>query len=443
MPPTFFLSYPLGVEKQMLGFTHLCCTMGRILSLGCGCLDKRSGVIRGFLSSALPVCLLCIAAVTAVLYWRRPDAFNNPQFWAEDGSEFFTDIFRLGARSLVLPMAGYFHIAARLVAWLGSFLPVRYAPHWYEFASWGLLVSIIVYIFSRRFSFGLGVKFLLAIALVATTVDNEVFFNLANWATLTSFFWMLLSISREPESKNQALFDVLILALAGLNTPFVICFWPLFLLRWLTRQTRHSLVLFLLCLAVTVIQIWNMPVRISAGSALPVWNKVYADVLIYRFGFMFLGEQIYQLSLSDPLRIYGLAIISVFYAGLLWQAIRDKNWDALSILGGGILAGALSLYVARQNPGAWLHTGGRHFYIPTVTLVWGLLLSDLRPKYIRWALLGALWVAFLFLTPNNKNQVLPDLHWAGRTAACIGAQPVCKIPINPVWDPPVWFATIR
>jgi len=396
--------------------------------------------LRTLSSSSLMWCFACVVAVTAILYWRRPDAFYNPQFWAEDGSRFFTGAFFIGARSLVIPLAGFFHTLARLVAWIGSWIPVRYAPHWYGAASWALLVSMISYIFSARFSLSNRQKLLLGLALVATTADNEVFFNLANWATITSLFWLLLAASNEPQSQRQALFDIAVLILAGLNSPFVICLWPTFLLRWWVRRTAHNGRLLALSLAVAVIQVWNMPTRITAGGIFPQLSSSFVDVLICRFGFMFLGEQVYRLELTDPLRICGLATISGFYGGLFWHAVRQKNWSLVTILGGGILAELLSLYVMRNSLIPMMHSAGRHFFIPAVTVTWALLLSNLRPRHLSWSPLTLILIAFLFLTPSSKNQILPDLDWAGHVAQWRGTQLLCKIPINPVWDPPAWFA---
>jgi len=69
-------------------------------------------------------------------------------------------------------------------------------------------------------------------------------------------------------------------------------------------------------------------------------------------------------------------------------------------------------------------------------------LSDIKPIYQKWVPLAMIFVAFLFLTPADKNQVWPDLDWAGKTAQCVGTRPECLIPVNPLWDPPVWFATM-
>ena len=70
--------------------------------------------------------LACIALVTAILYWRRPDAFYNPQLWAEDGSFFFTEAFLRGLALTGRPYAGYHHLMAQIVAYLGTLLPPEY-----------------------------------------------------------------------------------------------------------------------------------------------------------------------------------------------------------------------------------------------------------------------------------------------------------------------------
>src|SRR5262245_13404602 len=75
--------------------------------------------------------LACVSTITTILYWRRPDAFYNPQLWAEDGSRFFSNPFFFGAQTLWMPFAGYYHTLARLVALIGYQLPIRFAPHWY------------------------------------------------------------------------------------------------------------------------------------------------------------------------------------------------------------------------------------------------------------------------------------------------------------------------
>jgi hypothetical protein len=377
--------------------------------------------------------------VTAILYWRRPDAFYNPQLWAEDGNIFFTDAFFTGARSFSMPFGGYYHTLARAAALIGSWIPVRYVPHWYVFASWLLLVLVVGYIFSARFPFGRGQKFLLGLALVGTTANGEVFFNLANWAAISGLIWLLLAMSNEPWSRRQSTFDGVLLVMAGLSSPFVVCFWLAFLMRWWVRRTTHSYRLLLLSLLVALIQVWHMPARMT-DSVLPTISLLFLDGLIYRFGFMFIGESVFDLRHTPFLRLCGLVAVFGFYGTQLVTAVARTNWPQLTALGGGILAAILKLYVERHHPEIIGYHAGRHFYIPAVTLAWALILSA-RPW--KWLPLTMILAAFLFLTPSNKNQILPDLDWAGHTARCVGTQSVCRIPVNPVRDPPVFFAIMK
>lgn len=382
--------------------------------------------------------MMCVGGVTAVFLWRRPDAFYNPQFWAEDGNIFFTNAYFLGSKSLITPYAGYFHTLARIIAWVGSYLPVRYAPHWYIVAAYCMFIFIIAYLFSARFPFPNNLKFLLGLALVVTTADNEVYFNLANWATITSIIWLLLAISNEPVSQRQVIFDIALLLLTGLNSPFSICLWLLFFLRWIKRRTNHSFKLWLFSFLVALIQVWHMFARATSETGI-ISFPLLRDGILYRFGFLFLGEGIYHVPLINTSRFLILVAIIGTYGYLLWHATKQKNWSVLTIMSGGILSATLSLYVMRYNPSGVMYSAGRHFYIPAVTFVWALLLlTDTR----KWIPLFVTFMAFLFLTPDSKNQVLPDMNWAEETAKCIGTQPLCVISTNPVLEPPVWWAAI-
>jgi len=383
--------------------------------------------------------LACVALTTGVLYWRRPDAFYNPQLWAEDGSRFFTEAFGWGAKTFFLPYAGYFHLMARGVAWIGIWLPTQYTPHWYYFAAWLLLIIIITYIFSARFEFTLWQRFGLGLALVVNAADNEVFFNIANWATLGTLFWLLLANAPEPQTQRQTVFELVLLGVTGLNSPFVICLWLLFLWRWRLRRTAHSRNLFVLSLLIAALQIWHMPTRLARDSGEVAWSLQHLDAVLYRFGYIFLGEQIYQVPPTTGWRVAGIMGVVAFYGILFGHFVRRKNWPGATLLSGGLLTTALSLFVMRHLPQELLYSAGRHFYLGALTTLWALLLADLPPLLSRSALSLAV-SAFLFFTPAAKWQTLPDLHWADHVAQCVGMRPICPIPINPVLNPPTWFA---
>src|SRR5215472_2407952 len=79
---------------------------------------------------------ILFALVFLLLVFRRPDALTNPQFWAEDGVQFFfSQITRGTWASLFRPYAGYLHLIPRLVAAGASPLPARVAPLLYNFSA--------------------------------------------------------------------------------------------------------------------------------------------------------------------------------------------------------------------------------------------------------------------------------------------------------------------
>src|SRR3954453_19860929 len=68
--------------------------------------------------------LVCLAVIS-----RRPDAFLNPQFFAEDGNIWFADAYNIGwLRSLANTHTGYFQTLPRLGPALALAVPLPYAP---------------------------------------------------------------------------------------------------------------------------------------------------------------------------------------------------------------------------------------------------------------------------------------------------------------------------
>ncbi len=386
--------------------------------------------------------MFTILLMTLILYWRRPDAFVNPQLWAEDGEVFFTDTYFGGLSNLFIEYRDIYHVLGRLAAFPGKWVPLPYIPHYYYFMSWLMLVALTGFIFSNRLPFSLTTKFLLSLFLVANAADFEVFFNIANWATISSFWWILLALAIPPATISGKIFDVTMLVLNGLNAAFTVVLWPLFLFRWVITRRRYHAFLAVISPILVIAQVWNMRGRVPPGTAMPYIGPILADVLITRFGFIFVGELIYQISITDPIRIVGSILLCLSFGALLWHGLQNQNWEMVIVLSGGILCFALSIYVKRLDPALMLRWSGRHFYIPAVTMAWGLLLWEPRRKIQKWIPLLLIAMTFLFFTPKHKNVTFPDLDWAGKIAACTGTQPRCKIPTPPVWDPLRWFASI-
>jgi hypothetical protein len=67
--------------------------------------------------------LAVTAAAAAALYFRQPDYFARPQFWAEDGLAWL-QTYSYGWHSLAMPMAGYQLFAMHLIAMLAAAFPI-------------------------------------------------------------------------------------------------------------------------------------------------------------------------------------------------------------------------------------------------------------------------------------------------------------------------------
>lgn len=72
--------------------------------------------------------LFAVAAFILIVS-RRPSSLTNPQFWAEDGRNWYADAFNHGILySLTTPEAGYFQTFSRLTAIASLSVPLAYAP---------------------------------------------------------------------------------------------------------------------------------------------------------------------------------------------------------------------------------------------------------------------------------------------------------------------------
>ena len=58
---------------------------------------------------------LIVVISLAIMLWIAPDAFRNPNFWAEDGTIFWKQSYD-GWRSIIAPYNGYLNLVARLAA---------------------------------------------------------------------------------------------------------------------------------------------------------------------------------------------------------------------------------------------------------------------------------------------------------------------------------------
>ena len=77
----------------------------------------------------IPKWLFGLGIVIFLIYWRSPNLFFEPRFWAEEGEGYFAFAFSHSImESLIAPRYGYFNLVANISCILATFAPIELAP---------------------------------------------------------------------------------------------------------------------------------------------------------------------------------------------------------------------------------------------------------------------------------------------------------------------------
>lgn len=381
-----------------------------------------------------------LLAVALLLWIRKPDAFHNPQFWAEDGFIFFSQQVQLGARAHLEPYAGYFNAVPRLLAALAGLLPYRHAPAAYNAAALIVALALVWKLYSPRLGLRWPLLFALSVALVPHP-GGEVFVCLANVQWILALLLLTVLLQRSPETRAQAAGDAGIVLLTGLTGPFILLALPLLMVKAWRSRSRFDLVLLAVGAATAAVQLWTLlhapideppPLAPAPG----VWGRLLGVKLA---GTLFLGPVAY----AFPPLVLCLAGICLL-AGILW-ALR-RSLEALERAGfclffaAAVIAATLVKFA--ESPGLLIpqEAGARYFFIPAVAVAWCLLLvvSSTRGAPRAAALIALLAILGSSLISGFRSPPLEDLRWEEQAARIGGPEKELWIPINP----PPWMIHI-
>ncbi len=171
---------------------------------------------------------LVIVAGLVLLFFRRPDAFTRPEFWAEDFM-FMLAAERSGLASLFAPQAGYLHLIPRLIAWPASYLDPSIQPGFYLLGWLVVTFAVVFACFSPRLD--LPLKPLLAAAVLIVPHTGEVFFTPTNAQWVAALGILLTILKSDPRRPREWATDLAFVVVAGLSGPFSIFCLPLFFVR--------------------------------------------------------------------------------------------------------------------------------------------------------------------------------------------------------------------
>jgi hypothetical protein len=381
-----------------------------------------------------------MALVLLILFVRKPDAFIHPQFWAEDGSLFFTQQIEHGARAHLIPYAGTFNEVPRIVASIGALLPPRHVPAFYNAAAVLVLLGLVLKLYSPRSGLPCPLPFALAVVLVPHP-GGEVFACLANVQWVLGLLLLVCALQKSAATVAQAAGDAVLVLCAGLTGPFIFFALPLFgwklwrAYRSGLRPSRLDLPVFGVALGTAAVQLWALlHTSIAAPPAIPAAPWVWVRLIGHRlFGTLFLGPLItYRLS-PILLAIAGLLVLG----GLLWGLRRSPEAfekAGLSLLfAAAVAAGAFAKHAAAPGLLVPWANGSRYFFIPAVVVAWCLLLGLATARGVPRLLATAALAALLTSSVLSRFQSPPlqDLRWEKQAERIGGSEAVVSIPIHP------------
>ena len=375
-----------------------------------------------------------LLAVALLLWVRKPDAFHNPQFWAEDGFIFFGQQVQLGVRAHLEPYAGYFNAVPRLVASLAGLLPDRHAPAAYNAAALLVTLALVWKLYSPRLGLRWPLLFALAVALVPHP-GGEVFVCLANVQWILALLLLAVLLQRSPETPAQATRDAGIVLLTGLTGPFVLLALPLLMVKAWRSRSRLDLMILMVGAVAAALQLWPLlhapideppPLAPAPG----VWGRLVGRKLV---GGLFLGPRLS--SLVDPIVLCcaGLALL----LGIVWTLRRSP--EALERAGfclffaAAVVAATFAKFA--ESPGLLVpsEAGARYFFIPAVAVAWSLLLVVSSTRGWQRSAASAALLAILMssLLSGFRSPPFEDFHWEEQAARIGGPEKELWIPINP------------
>lgn len=376
--------------------------------------------------------ILIIAAI--ILLIRRTDSFLNPQFWAEDGTIFFLQQYKIGPSAIFLPYAGYIHLIPRLIALFSDMLfSYSIIPAAYNISSFIITLFVIAGIFSPRLNVKYKGLFALSLVLIPH-YKSEVFMNITNLQWLLCVLLIILLIKEDPNPKYgnikiQYTTDFLTLFFCGLTGPFIIFMFPLFIWKWYHNRNKSNNIIILVIGIIVIIQLavifFNFPASKNSDIGLDI--NTYIQIFgVKVFGYLFLGK------LADFLNPYLLCFLYFcLIFGLIWRSSHKKEY-IIFFLYLHLVFLIAAFYKFKTAPERIIPAGGgtRYFYIPYIMIVWSLFvkLEEIRDHGKRLISVALILILFSSLSYHFRSHSI-NYNWKIYSKK-IGKLNI-SVPINP------------
>ncbi len=396
--------------------------------------------------------IFVIGGALLILFARRPSAFLSPQFWAEDGRNWYADAYNHGILfSLTTPENGYFQTFSRLIAILSQTLPLKFGPILFLAAACVVQITTAVFIISPRMS---GIvpsrnwRILLAFLYLAIPHSWEIHTNITNSQWHLALLACLILLAEPAVTKAGKIFDIAMCMFAALSGPFSVLLLPISLIQIFRRKNTMSIAFFTILLAAGAIQSWayftagrTVPPHLEAGVEYFFWivsRHLLISPLIGGRGF----ERLAPTMLWSYVTAVLVTIVGTGTA--LYAFVRGRPEIRLvMIFAVLIVCAALASPAVTREYGQWPFIASnevafRYWFIPTFA-IYVTLVCFASSNANRAALIFArvaLIVSLVGVIADFRLSPFEDLEFQRRAEEFEAAPTGAKVtfPINPDWD---------
>jgi hypothetical protein len=402
----------------------------------------------------LLVMAITLATCALLIILRKPEAFTQAQFWAEDGLIWFGQAYNNGFwHTIAVPYSGTFSLLTRLVGYLATLVPLSYAPLFFSAAALLFQLLPVFIINSSRLRHIVRYRVIAIVAsILYVCIPNsaEVFVNLANVQWHLGIAAFLILIADKPSRRRWIIFDIGVLGLAGLTGPLGILLVIIAFLMWCIKRNRSTF------LNLAVLSVTSLCQTISLLIIQPGQRGGHMEMtFIYGVkmvvGQIFtgglLGEYYVPSFYYDNFLLYGALALGLLI--ILYAVIKGPSWIGYANLFAlMIFVSTLFSLTPLKGTDVWellthMSTGQRYWYIPIFVWLMTLLWVALAAKSIIMRLgCGCLLLLLFIGVPGSWDIApLPDKQYQ-QQVDYFNTQPSgqnYKIPINPEG----WYIDLR
>lgn len=361
--------------------------------------------------------VIVILTISCIIF-RNPYYFDQPEFWAEDGSIFFKEAFLFGWKTFLMPFAGYLHLVPRLFAFISlTFFDLEDTPLVFRILSLFVFTLSTLYLW-YRLPFSNGKKGLFILCITTIFCSPDMFGNALNlqW---TLALLILIPFLFPDSSTLKSILDSFIILIVGLTGPFCVIFLPIVgFAYWINKLHKSKknwqlISIYLLCCCIQLYFLMNSNIERRSGSF-----SVYYFLIHYIYGIYYASIQILAswplINFYNPILNLLVLVFILTYAFILFTAKSNNSQMAGLLVSAGFLVLTFSFYAFRLAPNVILppiNHGWRYFRIPTLFLAlsgimilkdnfWSIFLTFIylmigiisfnkgmpptKPKYLGW-----------------------------------------------------------